>query len=322
MSEIKLGVTLYSFNVEYHTYQYTMEDCMEAVGSLGPGQGVEIVGPQMIRGYPDLPEEFEHRFKHAVERYDLRPTAYGAYFDGQRITGRWPTKEEQLDYMQRQIRAASRLGFPVIRLQPAEEVFTDLLGYAEKYDVKMGIEVHSPTTIEDMGPIIERIEAIDSPYLGLIPDCGIFSHSPAGVYVERFLELGVPREIVDMILERWRERASAEALIDEVHAMGGDHYAELMAVEANIYFGHSDPADLKRIMPLIVHVHGKFFDADDFGVDTAVRFSEVVDELIDGNYAGYISCEYEGHHWYRDRAAIDQIRVMQASISRRLSDNV
>lgn len=112
MAAISLGVTLHSFSVEYYTYRYTMEDCMAEVGSLGPGTGVELVGPQMIRGFPDLPGDFEQRFTHAVEKYDLRPTAYGGYGDAQRGTGTWASREEQLDYLKRQIRAARRLGFP------------------------------------------------------------------------------------------------------------------------------------------------------------------------------------------------------------------
>lgn len=310
----KLGVTLYSFSAEYYTYQYTLEDCMEAVGSLGPRQGVEIVGPQMIRGYPDLPVEFERRFKNAVARYDLVPTAYGGYGDGQRISDRWPTREEELDYLRRQMRAAHRLGFPVIRLQPTEVVFTDLLADAEKYDVKIGIEIHAPMSIEQLGPILERVETIDSPFLGFVPDCGTFCHSCAQVCIQRFLELGVRPDIVDLIVKRWTEQAPSDEVAKEVTAMGGNDYARLMVVECAVYFGHSDPSSLLTIMPRIVHVHGKFFGVDESGVDSAVRFPEIVVALREGDYSGYISCEYEGHHWYRDRPAIDQLRALQASI--------
>lgn len=318
MSQIKLGVTLYSFNVEYYTYRYTLEECMEAVGSLGSGQGVEIVGPQMIRGYPDLPAEFEQRFRRAIERYDLVPTAYGAYGDGQRMTDAWPTRDQQLDYLRRQIRAASRLGFPVIRVQPSEAVFTDLLDYADKYDVTMGIEIHAPMSIEELGPIRERVEEIDSPRLGFVPDCGTFCHSCAKVYVDRFLELGVRPDVVERILERWRTRTPMEEVAHEVADMGGNDYADLMVIESTIYFGHSDPASLLSIMRRIVHVHGKFFDIDDNGTDSAVRFPEVVAALHEGNYDGYISCEYEGHHWYRERPAIEQLRTLQQSIQKQL----
>ena len=307
----KLGVTLYSFNAEYYTYQYSFDDCMAAAGSLGPAQGVEVVGPQMNRGYPGLAPEFEASFRRLVDRHDLRPSAYGAYGDGGRITGRWATRDEQFDYLVSQLRTARRLGFPVIRVQPGETVLSDLLSFAEKYDVKMGMEIHAPMTIESLEPIIERVARINSPYLGFVPDCGVFCHSPAQVYVDRFVEQGVRQEIADHILGRWREQAPEDQLRREVTQLGGDDLAQLMVTESFIYFGHDDPKMLDTIMPYIVHVHGKFFGIDKTGTDSAVRFPEIISVLVDGGFDGYISCEYEGHHWNRDFVALDQLKTVQ-----------
>ena len=64
----RLGVTLYSFNIEFYTYKRTFEDLIEKVTSLGPDQGIEVVAPQMDRGYPSLSPEFEHRFKNAPSK--------------------------------------------------------------------------------------------------------------------------------------------------------------------------------------------------------------------------------------------------------------
>lgn len=315
MSAIRLGVTLYSFNAEYYSYKYSLEDCMERVGSLGPGQGVEIVGPQMIRGFPDLSAEFEHRFKQLLERHDLRPTVYGGYCDAQRATGRWPDHGEQAEYLQRQVRAAARLGFPIIRLQPNEVVLTDLVPFAEHHDVKIGLEIHAPRRIEDIGPLIERVERVDSPYLGFVPDCGTFCHSCAQVCVDKFLELGVPESLVETILALWQEQTSPAEMQAEVTRLGGDEYAHLMASETGIYFGHSEPRAMLDIMPRILHVHGKFYDIADNGMDSAVRFPEVLDVLDEGGFDGYISCEYEGHHWYPARDVLGQIKTLQRLIT-------
>jgi len=314
----RLGVTLYSFNAEFYSYKYSFEECMEKASSLGEGQGVEIVGPQMIRSFPELSEEFERQFKRLVDRYGLRPSAYGAYADPQRITGRLLTRSEQIDYLKLQLQAAQRLGFPVIRVQAVEPVFSDLVPYAEKLGVKMGIEIHSPMKIEEMDKTITRVEQVGSEYLGFIPDCGAFCHSCAKVYVERFLQLGVPRNFVERILQRWKERMPAEAIISEVKAMGGDDLAQMMAMESCIYFGHSDPSSLKRIMPYIVHVHGKFFGIDEMGIESAVRFPEVVRILKAGGFSGYMSCEYEGHHWLHDGDAFSQIQSLQKLIREQL----
>jgi sugar phosphate isomerase/epimerase len=308
MSAITLGVTLHSFGVEYFTYRYTMEDCIAAVGSLGSGSGVELVAPQMIRGFPDLPAEFEHRFRRAVEKYDVRPTAYGGYGDAQRGVGRWAPRDEQLDYLQRQIRAAQRLGFPLIRVQPSEVVLNELVGFAEKHDVRMVIEIHSPMSIETIEPLIERVEAVDSPFLGFAPDTGMFSHTVADVAVDGYLRRGVPVEIADLILQRWHERAPEPDVRAEVASMGGDELAQQFASESSLFWGHSEPAAMRRIMPLIRHMHGKFYNAGPDGRDSAVRFDEVIDELVAGGYDGSISFEYDGFLWNPEGAAIDQIR--------------
>ena len=313
MSQIKLGVTLHSFSVEYYTYRYTLEDCLAAVGSLGPAQGVELVAPAMIRGFPEVSEEFKHRFRRAVEEYDLRPTAYGGYGDAERFTGRWANQLEQLDYLQRQIRAARQLGFPMIRVQPSEVVLTDLVDYAERYDVRMVIEIHSPMAIEHIEPMIERVEAVNSPHLGFAPDAGMFCHTVAGVALRRYRELGVSAELIDLVVQRWRERVPAADVRAEVRNLGGGDDAQRLASEAGLFWGHSDPAAMRRIMPFIHHVHGKFFEVDDDGTDAAVRFPEVVTELQAGGYDGYISFEYDGHLWTEERLAIDQIRKLHTA---------
>lgn len=321
MAEIKLGVTLYSFNAEYYSYRYSFEDCMALVGSLGPGQGVELVGPQMIRGFPELSEEFEHRFRTAVERHGLEPTAYGAYGDGQRITGRWLTREEQIDYLEVQLRAAATLGFPIVRVQPSEVVFTDLIPLAERLGVRMGIEIHAPSAIEDMGELVDRVDRIDSPALGFIPDCGTFCHSCANVYLDRFRELGVPDPVVEEIVAGWQARRREDEIMARVEELGGGDLARLMVTEASVYFGHSEPRAMLEIMPRIIHVHGKFYDISDDGRDTAVRFPEVLDVLREGGYSGFISCEYEGHHWDRDRDALEQVKTLQTFIRGQLAQS-
>lgn len=319
MAAMNLGVTLHSFGMEYYTYRYTMEDCIEAVASLAPGAGVELVAPQMIRGFPDLPLEFERRFHAAVDRYGVTPTAYGGYGDAQRGEGMWAPRSEQVDYLQRQIRAAARLGFPLIRVQPSEVVLDELVPFAERHGVRMVIEIHAPMSIETIEPLIERIEAVDSPHLGLAPDLGMFSRTVADVAVEGYASRGVPRELLEMIVARWHQRTPEAEVVAEITAAGGDELAQQFASESTLFWGHSDPAALRRIMPLVQHVHGKFYNADPHGIDSAVRFSEVIDELIEGGFDGSLSFEYDGFLWNPDDSAIDQIRRIHSTTVQQLT---
>jgi len=318
--EMKLGVTLYSFNQDFYTYQASFEECLARVGSLGPGQGVEVVAPQMMRGYPSIAEESQQIFLRAADRYGMVPTCLAGYSDPTIITGRDMNDEEQFEYLAVQVQAAKRMGFAVLRIGACETVFTRLVSYAERMGVKLGIEIHSPRTIELIGDIVERVEQVDSEYLGFVPDWGCFCHSVADVFVNRQLRLGVPRPIADRIVELWDERVAQPEMEAEVEAMGGDEIAQNMVMESQVYFAHGEPAELRRIMPRIVHTHGKFFHADEGGTQ-AIRLGEVVAELRDGGYSGWISCEYEGHRWVEpDKLdALGQIKAIQNLIRRELA---
>src|SRR6478672_425227 len=135
---MKLGVTLYSFSRDFFSYRYSFEKCLELVGSLGPGQGVEVVGPQSLRGFPEVSEESQQQFLHAVDAYGLVPTCFGGYGDPAIVTGRALSAVEQDEYLKAQMRTAHRLGFPVIRLSHTDRVI-DLVPYAEKIGIKIGL---------------------------------------------------------------------------------------------------------------------------------------------------------------------------------------
>jgi hypothetical protein len=322
----QLGITLYSFNEEFYHYKYSFQNCMEKAGALGPGTGVELVGPQMIDSWPEVSEEFERTFKSLVERYDLRPTAYGGYQDPRRVAGRVLSDDENAEYLRLQVRGAKKLGFPILRLQLWPSLLTgsgrsNILSYAEKLGVKIGHEIHAPQSFSnpDIKELFEAVHKINSPYLGIVPDCGIFSRACARPYLDKFAKMGVPTNIRDCIVELWRQRKSGEDLMAEAKALGGDDMAIMMAFEASIYFGHEDPKSLMEIMPHIIHVHGKFFGIDPkTGEEPAVRYPEIVSILKAGGFKGHMSSEYEGHHWLAGGDAYWQVKAHQAMVRKLL----
>ncbi len=308
-----LGVTLYSFNVEYYKYTYTFEDMLALASTLGEGQGVEIVAPMFDRKYPDLSPEFEHRVRNGFEKFGLVPICYSGYSDPQRIYGRYVTDDEMFEYLKPQLDATKKLGFPLCRTSYRLSIADKLAQYCEKLGIKLGVEIHAPQTIETSEEILElcrRWEGI----LGIVPDCGIFCRAPSDVYLKRFADQGVPKEISDMIVDMWTKRADLEDIMAEVKSMGGNELCELMATESYIYFGHSDPAVMKDAVPYIIHMHGKFFNINEKGEELAVRIPEIVKALQEGGYAGYMSSEYEGHHWFADLDSFEQIKRHQALV--------
>lgn len=180
MSTFKLGVTLYSFTNEFWSYKWSFEDCMQKAAQLGPGMGVEIVGPQAHRGFPDVPEDFVRAFRNSVERNGLVPTSYGAYQDPFFWPDRDFTDDEMVEYMIPQLKGANQLGFPTVRLQYfSHKIAERLIPYAKKYKLRMGYEVHVPLMIETptCQMLIEQVKRLSSEYLGLTPDFGIFETS-------------------------------------------------------------------------------------------------------------------------------------------------
>lgn len=314
--KLNLGVTLYSFNIDFYQYRKTFEDIVEQVCTLGPNQGIEVIGPQMDRAYPRISTEFETRFKNAREKYGFIPVCYGGYPDPQRYYKRYSSPWEDIEYLKSQIDAAAALGCANIRLGFDLDLVPYLIPYAEKKKVCVGFEIHAPLSIETQEPLIEKLKEVDSPYFGIIPDCGAFCRTPSDVYIQRFANQGVKKEVSDMIINLWYEGKNTDQIVAAIKEVTNDPISELMAIEANNYFGHSDPKVMVPIMKYIHHLHGKFFHVNDEGEEIAVRVPEVVDALCTSGYNGYISCEYEGHHWFSDKDAFEQIKRYQALVNK------
>jgi sugar phosphate isomerase/epimerase len=330
-SMIRMGSTTYSFNDEYHSYECSLEGLFEKIGELGPKQGIELIGPQCIRTFPEVSEEFERIFKRSVERYNLVPSAFGHYSDMSRITGRDLTQDEMLEYSRMQLEGAKRLGFTLARLSyfsfdvedRSKTLYRLLLPDAERLGIRLAIEIHCPHIIESAGQqrVIEDILKLNSPYVGFTLDCGTMTARMSPVCIQKFLDLGLSSKIVNRIVEMWTQRFSRAEIEAEVQAMGGGELGQLLAIESQIYFGHGEPAAMLDIMPVLFHVHGKFYNVDKSGNDDTVRYPEIIDTLVRGGYKGWISSEYEGHHWLKDRNAFGQVKAHQQLLMRLISES-
>lgn len=291
---LKLGVTFHSFTHEFVSYAWSFEDLMVNASRLGGG--VEIVGPVHHRKFPEVPQEFVTTFKSSVERNGLTPTCYGSYADPFMLWERNLGDDELVEYTIPQIKGAARLGFPIVRLQHfAAEIVERVLPLAERLGVKLGYELHSPLTLKAPRTIelVEQLQRIGSPHLGLIPDGGIFAQSVSAELAAKGLEVGLSEPDRDAVLELWgddRPLEDAHALID---AAGGSSDAQAWAHRVWGAFGRSDPAGLRDIFEHVIHVHGKFYGLA--GDDVAdLRYRELTEVLVDSGYSGWISSEYEG----------------------------
>jgi sugar phosphate isomerase/epimerase len=318
-----LGVTLYSFTRDYHAGRYTLEELVERVARDSLGPGLEIIGFQSFRGFPHMAREDERRFLEAVERHGLELSCLDGNVDVALRSDRFLDESELVSYLEAQIDAAARLGFPVLRIQnqAGPRVVERLLPHAERRGVKLGMEIHAPETVRSPWVLAlrELYERLDSPFAGFIPDFGASTRGISPSMVEAFRAKGVSEELLREIQRRWLELDGREfeaheeigrfiALARDYGA--GDHAVNLAVFAVGIH-GHQDPRAWSEIMPSVVHVHGKFFDIRD-GREPVVPLDELVDVLVAGGYRGFISSEYEGWHWDTESDAFEMVARQQA----------
>ena len=84
-----------------------------------------------------------------------------------------------------------------------------------------------------------------------------------------------------------------------------------------------NPRRLLEFMPLIVHIHGKFYEMLEDYTEYSIPYDEVVAVLEEGGYSGYISSEYEGNRHIQDAFDVDsveQVRRQQVMLKRLLGE--
>lgn len=326
----KLGVTLYSFTPDFHAGRYTFEDLVVEAAQRGLGPGLEVIGFQSFRGFPHMSREIETRFLRLVDEHGWELACLDGNVDVAVRADRLLDEDELVEYMEAQLAAAARLGFPVLRVQnqATPAVIERLLPAAERLRVKLGMEIHAPETVRSPWVLAlrELYAHLDSPYLGFIPDFGASTRGISPSVFDTFRAKGVSEELLQAIAQRWDELGGRHFEAHEeignfiglAHSMGaGDHAVNLAVFAVGIH-GHQDPQAWAEILPDVVHVHGKFFEVRDDGHEPVVPIEELIDVLVAGGYDGYIASEYEGWHWNTQADAFEQVARQQALCRRAL----
>lgn len=316
---LRLGTTLYSLTTEYHGRSYNFEQLVREVAAQGLGPGLEVVGFQSIKGFPVVTDVFADRFAALIGETGLELSCLGINADLAIDRCRDLTPDELVAYHEHQIEAAAKLGFPLVRYQfgAGPEVVRRLVPLLEKTGVKMGLEIHAPHTVDH--PTIlayrEMYEQVSSPMLGFIPDFGASCEHVPPSFLDYTRDLGVPEGLIEMALELWHEDVDGmdqlDAFYEKSMAAGFD---ERFAVELFPMFGlwsRMAPEKWMEIMPQTIHIHGKFFDFDAGGNEVTVDFPRTLKVFVEGGYNGFMSSEYEGHH-FTDADAFAKLRAHHA----------
>ena len=329
--EPQLGITLFSLTAEYKAGKYTFEELLAKTAEQDVGPGVEFVGFQSIRTFPQVTDEHASRLRGLFEQHGLVPTCLDANVDIWRRRDRPMTDTETAEYLRVQMHAAKKLGFPMIRIQfgAKPSALRLVVPIAEEMDVKLGMEIHAPHTVDHPTVIALRefYEEIDSPYLGFIPDFGSSARAvPAGaVALQR--RLGVPDETIDRILEVRASVSRGEKdafsarrdLMAELEGEGASGDALQFAWRSLTLWGLQPPEMWAEIMPRVLHIHAKFFGIDENGEEPSIDYPTIMRVIREANYTGTISSEWEGASWTSDPDGFMMVKAHHEMMKRLLA---
>lgn len=324
-NSIKRGVSLYSFQEEYFLRQMNLEEIIATSAKLGI-QGIEIIGDQMIPDYPNVSEEFYEQWHDWMKKYNVTPTCLDMFLDWNIYKGRSMTFDEKVESVRKDIIAANRLGCSVIRViaSTEPEVLAAVVPEAEKYNVRLGLEIHSPLHVEHerVQRWLATYEKVKSPYLGLVPDMGIFVKKFPRVISDRWVRDGMKPEMAKFVVEAYNRHDGLQGLDDGLKKMGATP-ADINKAMVATHFVHSEPRRILDIMPYIFHIHAKFYEMLPEYYEYSIPYEEIVPILIEGGYTGYLSSEYEGNRHIQDAFEVDsteQVRRQQTMFKQLLGE--
>jgi hypothetical protein len=300
---VRLATTAFSFTNEWLARRFTLEQLLRRVAELELGPGIELIGFQSWRGYPDLRAEDVLAFRRLVDELGLEPAALGAYVDLARRVDRPMTTREAVDFLAPQIAIAAELAFPLLRLHAGIPlaVLDQLTPAAERAGVTLATEVQGGQTADDLP---------QSPNVGLVLDFSVAMTAVPASFVDAVCRLGMAREAIDGLVELWAQDTSPQEVFAAIAEIDAPVAALDEARAGFVRFGRQDPQVWLPLVPKIVYAHAKFWELDDAGDDPTTRTAELVDVLRDGGYDGFLSSEWGGSAW-RDADEVDAFELVR-----------
>lgn len=323
---IKRGVSLYSYQQAGFFRQMSWKDMIREVHDNLKTDGIEIIDEMIIRGYPYPSEAFYDEWNNEMAKYNMNAVTMDVFLDVHQFRDHVMSYDEAAERLKNDIVIASKMGFKNIRtlcLVPIE-VIEKALPTAEKYNIKIGKEIHAPLTIKyganaamekdllldprSVDQIIDLVQKTGTKHLGLVPDFGIFQYAPSVPAIEYTRRhCGYP-ELVDYVLS-CRGKMQDDEIWDSINQKYPGHNIRNVKELHNYLTVNkmcSRPEDLKDILPYIVSIHGKFFHMSEkpgkpgHYEDVSINYVDPIRILKEEGFDGYINSEFEGQRYTQD----------------------
>ena len=302
---IKTCVSLYSLQDEYLNHRMDLAECMRYVKECG-AEGVEILPDQMIKGTPHPSEAELQKWHAAVAETGLKPVIADVFLNTNLYKNRSLTRRECIDLLIDEIKLADKMGIRMLRLVSMVPywVLEPLLPYCEQYDVAVAVEVHAGMAFDEPATLafIEEMKRLDSKYIGLVIDTGIFCRRFPRVVRQYEESVGSSPVMFDFIESTFDDnggdfhqymKKAGWKFPAEIDAQLNDHDRMM----AHIMDGYENYAYevMDEYLPYIKHFHFKMFEMTEEGPEYSMDYKSLLQYLHDHNWSGYVSSEYEGN---------------------------
>lgn len=310
----RLGLTLFSLTLEQRRPGGGLTSLIREAAARGLGPGLEMVAFQSLRGWPRPGDDVVRAFRAAVDGTGFELSCLAINLDLALRPGRLLSDDEAYEYLAVQLRGAATLGFPVVRVgaECGPAVLARLLPLAAELRIRVGVEIHSPLTIDapPVAALKEFFVATDSEWLGFIPDFSASMHAIPSAVVDAHRAAGIPPELTEAGIAIWETPGPPMAKFGRLDALDGrpDQIGNLKMLLT--MHGRMEPARWAEFFPHVVHVHGKFYGVEG-GEDPSIDYPAVLGVLREQGYTGFISSEYEAHAYTAAHNAFDQVAAHQ-----------
>ncbi len=308
---LKRGVSFYSYQNEWNAGRMDLEACVRAVAELG-ADGIELLAVQTPpTTYPNpTPAEGEAWWA-LMEKYHTKPVCFDSLIRAQDMT-----LEEQTCRMRDEITYCKELGFHIMRSPMLYGLSRDAIernmDYAAQCDVNISIEVHVPMVLggPEVETYLEWAERIGTKHAGIIPDAAIFSVKLPAPLLRCARLHGAEQEEIEAVEAAFAAKLPLDELggkLPERHRTQGLEELLRWATRCKT----CPPEQMRDFAPYITHVHGKFYEVDETGVERGIPYDRIVKTLKEIGYTGYLNSEFEGQKVNAPEDPIDELEQVR-----------
>ena len=341
--DIKLGVSLYSYQDNYYFKKFDLEGCIAAAAGAG-AEGIEVFPDAMMPEWPYISDGFVDNWNGWMERYGIEPVCVDHFSDRAMWHDKLLSDDEMYERSVWYIKAANKLGCHAIRLLHNEHIglgispykLTDaaiaerLLPVAAQYDVMMALECHAPTNVADPihQPYLDAAKRLGLPYVGLQADFSSYEYCISTADIIDAGQQGMRPEILNYVRDAQRDAYFSgkvfnfDDIAEKFEALNPTEAERKLALRhsksvARNFSSVDDDGEftayktLKEYASQLVYVHGKFYDIDADGQVDSMDYPKIFDALKAGGYKGYICSEFEGNRRMNGVGWVDEIEYVR-----------